>query len=67
MSKPAKEKDDPQSMPPFYADFSQEDVSLKVEPKPPSDDFGKKDQKKKLEDGESKQPPPQKNVGWDAE
>jgi hypothetical protein len=63
MSKPAK--DDPQSMPPFYADLSQEDVSLKVEQKAPNDDFGKKDDKK-IEDGESKQPPPQKNVGWDA-
>jgi hypothetical protein len=62
MSKGAKEKEE--QLPAFFVDLSDEKVDVKLEPKAANDAF-KQQGDKKLEDGESKQPPPQKNVGWD--
>jgi hypothetical protein len=63
MSTRDKEKKEEQ-LPAFFVDLSDENVDVKVEPKAANDDF-KKQLDKKLDDGESKEPPPQKNVGWD--
>ena len=63
MSGPKRPSDE-QELPAFFDDLSDLDVDVKLKPAAPSDDFHDEGDQR-LDDGESTQPPPQRDVGWD--